>query len=204
MHSVNVIDDKNLSRHYCFANSTKFLLEKGANPNKLSSNTVDSGKSILMQSISSENPQQCITLLLEHKANINYRDNQGRTALYQAVLIGNPEIVKILLQYGANKDDKYYLLEREIPMSIEKPLSKTVLTSGGTMLMFAVSEGHISVVKELLENGANPIIETKNGLTALSIAKENKNQILIDLLSEYMRKFPTSNKNNNFDIFGDF
>jgi len=190
MHSVN-----DLSRH-CFADSTKFLLEKGVNPNKLSSDTINSGKSILMQSISSENPQQCMILLLEYKANINYRDNHGRTALYQAVLIGNPEIVKILLQYGANKDDKYYLLESEIPMIIEKPLSKTVLTSGGTMLMFAVSEGYISVVKELLENGANPIIETKNGLTALSIAKENKNQILIDLLSEYMRKFPTSNKVN--------
>ena len=149
-----------------------------------------------MQSISSKNPQQCMILLLEHKANINYHDNQGRTALYQAALIGNPEIVKILLQYGANKDDKYYLLENEISMSIEKPLSKTVLTSGGTMLMFAVSEGYISVVKELLENGANPLIEAKNGLTALSIAKENKNQILIYLLSEYMKKFSTSNKVN--------
>ena len=193
--AVSVIGDKNFSR-YCFADSTKFLLEKGANPNKLSSNTVNSGESILMRSISSKNPQQCMILLLEHKANINYHDNQGRTALYQAALIGNPEIVKILLQYGANKDDKYYLLENEISMSIEKPLSKTVLTSGGTMLMFAVSEGYISVVKELLENGANPLIEAKNGLTALSIAKENKNQILIDLLSEYMKKFSTSNKVN--------
>ena len=195
--AVSVIDDKNFSRH-CFADSTKFLLEKGANPNKLRSGDVSWAveESILMRSISSKNPQQCIILLLEHKANINYHDNQGRTALYQATLIGNPEIVKILLQYGANKDDKYYLLENEIPMSIEKPLSKTVLTGGGTMLMFAVSEGYISVVKELLENGANPLIEAKNGLTALSIAKENKNQILIDLLSEYMKKFSTSNKVN--------
>ena len=193
INAVSGIDDKNLSKH-CFADSTKFLLEKGANPNQLNNEIKDARESILMKAVGSENAQKCVMLLLDHKANINYRDTQGKTALYKAILIGNSQIVKILLQYGANKNDKYYLLKSDIPIRVEKPLSKTVLTSGGTMLMFAVSEGHISVVKQLLESGANPLIETKNGLTALSIAKENKNQILIDLLSEYMKKFSTNNK----------
>ena len=195
INAVSSIDNKNLSKH-CFADSTKFLLEKGANPNQLNNEIKDARESILMKAVGSENAQKCVMLLLDHKANINYRDTQGKTALYKAILIGNSQIVKILLQYGANKNDKYYLLKSDIPIRVEKPLSKTVLTSGGTMLMFAVSEGHISIVKQLLESGANPLIETKNGLTALSIAKENKNQILIDLLSEYMKKFSTNNKGN--------
>ncbi len=195
INAVSSIDNKNLSKH-CFADSTKFLLEKGANPNQLNNEIKDARESILMKAVGSENAQKCVMLLLDHKANINYRDTQGKTALYKAILIGNSQIVKILLQYGANKNDKYYLLKSDIPIRVEKPLSKIVLTSGGTMLMFAVSEGYISIVEELLKSGANPLIETKNGLTALSIAKENKNQILIDLLSEYMKKFSTNNKGN--------
>jgi len=175
-----------------FQNSTKFLLEKRGNPNKFSK-VIHSEESILMQSINSKNPEQCIALLLKYGADVNYRDKDGISALYKAVLIGNPEIVKILLNYKADKDDKFYLSEDQIPFSIEKSLSKTVLTDGGTLLMLATSEGHISVVKELLESGANPYIKTKSGLTALSIAKENKNQVLIDLISKFTKKKSVTN-----------
>lgn len=193
MNSVSGSNDSKSSDRYCFANSTKFLLEKRANPNKFSK-VVHSDQSVLMQSIDAKNPEQCLALLLQHGANVNYRDKEGRTALYEAVvLVGNPEIVKMLLSYGADKNDKYYLLMDQIPMLIEKPLSKTVLANGGTLLMLATSEGHISVVKELLESDANPHIKTKNGLTALSIAKENNNQVLIDLISQYTKKRSVAN-----------
>jgi ankyrin repeat protein len=47
-----------------------------------------------------------VKLLLDNKADIEARDDDGATPLFNAVLNGNTEIVRLLLEYGANKNIK--------------------------------------------------------------------------------------------------
>ena len=49
---------------------------------------------------------EAVDLLIKNGANIEIKDENGRTPLFRAALRGNTEIVKLLLSYGANKDIK--------------------------------------------------------------------------------------------------
>ena len=90
---------------------------------------------------------------------------QGFTALHAAVQEGRTAVVELLIQYGANAE------ERE--------------PGGRTSLMIAVYKGHISVVRQLIGHGSNlNARDPDTGNTALyDAAVYGHHTILVDLLS---------------------
>lgn len=92
---------------------------------------------------------------------INYKSKQG-TALMAAVMNGNVELVKFLLQKGAKAD--------------------VTEESGKTALIYAVFFGKTDCAKALIAAGANKGIKDNEGKTALDYAHNSQNTELIILL----------------------
>ncbi|WP_054698135.1 ankyrin repeat domain-containing protein [Desulfosarcina cetonica] len=86
------------------------------------------------------------------------------TPIILACEYGQPEIVRLLLEYGANADD--------------------CLDDGETPLHIAAFEGAEDCVKFLLKAGANPNVQTSEGKTPLMNASQSGSyNIVLALLS---------------------
>ncbi|MDR3285053.1 MAG: ankyrin repeat domain-containing protein [Holosporales bacterium] len=119
------------------------------------------------------------------KALVNARDVFGWTPLHNAASGGNLEIVKVLLEAGANKDAIYNSYYGITPLhgaafrghtKVVKVLLKAGAdkdakgNDGCTPLHRAASEGQVEVVKVLLAAGANKDAKDDYGWTPLHIA----------------------------------
>ena len=118
-------------------------------------------------------------LHLAKGAKVNARANAGRTpsrtAIMWAAVRGKREIVKLLIDHGAEinaKDDW------------KGNMTRPDGTEGWTPLIFAADSDHEAVVKILIEKGADVNIKTKSGLTALSFAYLWKNEEMILMLKQ--------------------
>ncbi len=123
-------------------------------------------------------------MLVEKGADVNIADETGMTALYAAVdmhtlgaMLSRPspklvdelssaDLVKILLAHGANPN-----------LRLKKPLigrhhngGDASLGEGTTALMRAAKANDISVMKMLLDAGADPLITQKDRTTVVMIA----------------------------------
>jgi ankyrin repeat protein len=95
-------------------------------------------------------------------------EKYGRTALHLAAMNGHLEIVKLLLEHGADVN------------------AKTKEGYGYTALHSAASNGHLEIVKLLLEHGADVNAKTKyGGYTALHSATMNGHLEIVKLLLEH-------------------
>lgn len=111
--------------------------------------------------IAAKNGQENIVkILLDHEADIESRDNQGRTALSVAVKHGRENVVKVLLEYGASikTNDNY----GRTPLSIA--------ASGGFKHMLLLSRSEIEnkhmqelvighILQYLKDNGDQLMVE---------------------------------------------
>ena len=100
----------------------------------------------------------------EDDEDVNHVDEYGWARLHNAVLNGNLEECKQLVERGANLNPGTDL--------------------GWTPLMFAASEGPIEIVRMLLEAGADPNIQSTDDIDALTLAALSANleitRILVD------------------------
>ncbi|XP_025915691.1 ankyrin repeat and SOCS box protein 3-like, partial [Apteryx rowi] len=111
-----------------------------------------------------------VKLLLQHGANINgHHSWSGWNSLHQASFQGYTEIIKILLEQGANKEceDDFGITPLFVAAQYGKLESLRILVSYGanincqakdraTPLLIAVQEGHAKCVELLLSEGADP------------------------------------------------
>ncbi|EAY13846.1 hypothetical protein TVAG_044060 [Trichomonas vaginalis G3] len=99
---------------------------------------------------------------LSHGANINEKDNDGKTALYIAAGINRKEIAEFLISHGANINEKN--------------------NDGETALQDAARHNSKEIAELLISHGAN--IEEKNdyGETALHIAARHNSKEIAELL----------------------
>jgi hypothetical protein len=106
-------------------------------------------------------------LLSIRNINVNVKDDvYGATALHDAAINGHVEIVRLLLQNGAEVNAKDKI--------------------GNTPLHWAASEGHVDILHLLVENGANLEAQDVDGERVLHRAAYNGNLPFIqELISRY-------------------
>jgi ankyrin repeat protein len=103
-----------------------------------------------------------VQLFLTAGMDPDVKDNEGVTPLIAAAGAGRSEVVKLLLDKGA--DLNYQNQERVITKGRKRPRKKTKF--GGTPLMHAVKGGHTEVVGLLLDRHDLNAMDAKQGLTA--------------------------------------
>ena len=112
---------------------------------------------IALNKASWEGTTETVKLLVEKgKANVNGNFHEGATCLMEASYQGHIDCVSILLENGADVDERN--------------------EDGDTALMWASAKGNIEIVKKLLENGADVNAESYIGWAPLRFASEEPNQ----------------------------
>ncbi|XP_013391240.1 ankyrin-1-like [Lingula anatina] len=121
----------------------------------------------------------------------------GQTALHIALLTGNADMVKLLLDSGAevnaeNEDGRtplYWAAEEGhediVKLLLEHGTDPNITNEWGrTPLYWAAEEGHEDIVKLLLEHGTDPNITNESGRTPLCWAAEEGHEDIVKLLLE--------------------
>ncbi|QHE84382.1 ankyrin repeat domain-containing protein [Hydrogenophaga sp. BPS33] len=102
-------------------------------------------------------------LLTEHGVNPNAPDELGRSALHLACLCGKTDIAALLLEHRAKVD-------------AEDP------STGETALHLASRNGHLAIVKVLIDAGADRQHRCKKALSAIDLAKAHGHHAIAHLL----------------------
>lgn len=155
------------------------------------------GRSALVWAVL-ENRVEIISILVEAGANINSKDKDGNTPLIWA---SEELIISTMLDLGtdinAMNNNNVLIINETIMLSIEAAydtaLSKLigmginlnfVDSFGETPLTFSVKRGNPLVVSLLLTGDVDQTVKNKDGKTALDLALETNNQVVIDILSK--------------------
>lgn len=148
--------------------------------------------------------------LLSHGADIRQSDELGDTALERASAKGDVEIMTFLMDHGADPNyappkKREFSSEGRLPLvsaadagnlvAVKLLLDRGTKVNGigssetrVTPLSSAISNEHVEIVRLLLSKGADPSIRNWDGWTMMAIAKERKNQAIIDLLAALKSK----------------
>ncbi|XP_032675674.1 caseinolytic peptidase B protein homolog isoform X2 [Odontomachus brunneus] len=120
--------------------------------------------------------------MIKDGINVNARHSLGWTALQVAAVNGQAEILKILLDSGAdiNAGDDFVSTNR---LAMQKGLD---FMEGFTALHYAVLIDSKACVKILLDKGADPTIENEGGHRPIDYAKEGE---IKEMLLEYSTKY---------------
>jgi len=142
--------------------SAKMLLVAGANPNEVSTEGMSP---LVMASYSGHG--DVAAFLLSKDANPNAAE-VGYAALHTAVLLGDMELVKTLLMYGANPNVR---LTKGTPITREgEDLILPSPLAGATPFYLAAKYLEVDVMRVLAKAGADPKLGTTDGTTPLMAA----------------------------------
>lgn len=130
------------------------LLDANADPNIC---RITKNRSPLIEAAERGYPTIVEKLLAAKNIDVNHRDNDGDTALMTAVEHGCVKIVEMLLEAKADPN-----------------INKKSTSTENSPLMIAAKNGHLEIVKSLVENGAKVNYKDENEKTALKIAKHEK------------------------------
>ena len=142
----------------CKYEVVKELLDAGAKINLKD----DDGTTALINAATNDDPR-VTRLLIEVGADVNDKDEDGVTALMKAAESGDPETVKLLLSHGANVN--------------------AIDGDGRSAMMYIASTNDLESALALLNAGADLFLRDPHGNTALSIARENAQTEMVQLLS---------------------
>ncbi|TFH33112.1 MAG: ankyrin repeat domain-containing protein [Anaerolineales bacterium] len=144
----------------------KNIIHGGADINEIDKD----GRTVLMHAVLAEKADmKIIELLIEAGADVNaYDSDQGWTAIHFAAREQRYELVKVLIENGARVDptDRYG----------NTPLWRCVMHASP----------NITVLQLLLQNGADPEKENRNGISPKNVADRIGNQEVSTLLDSYI------------------
>ena len=135
----------------------------------------------LIEAAKNNDTNRINSILNKGKVDINAKNKDGETALMLASSEGHLEMVKLLVENGADYTNALRLASREGHLEIVKLLIENGANinakdnDGETALMRASYNGHLEVVKYLIENGADVNIKDNYyGITALDFARDEE------------------------------
>lgn len=166
------------------------LLRAGADPNL----TKWTGESALM-TCANTGTAPAVRELLDKGADVNARESkEQQTALMWAAAEKHPEVVKLLIERGANVNAVSRVIPEPDPFLIETPgsmgqnfpttLRFRELTGGFTPLLFAAQQGDLESTRLLLDAGADIDFATEEEGSALVIATAAGHEELANFLLE--------------------
>ncbi|WP_265022323.1 ankyrin repeat domain-containing protein [Wolbachia endosymbiont (group B) of Ischnura elegans] len=127
-------------------------------------------------------------LMINEGADIEAKDNKGRTPVLFAIYLGKWHIVHLLINKGANIDAKDNI--------------------GRTPLHWAARNGHLSIVQHLIEKGANLSIKDNDGKTPLDLARDKGHNNVVEYLQQTQlgldRQLLTAVQGGNLNEVKDF
>jgi len=136
--------------------------------------------------------------LLQKSLNLEQRDAQGRTLLYEAVSRHDGGTAILLLRAGADLD--LYDEHAETPLMLAARAGEMKLVAaitdagakldiqdeaGRTALMWAARRGQHKIARVLLERGANPRLTHADGRNAASLAQGSGADDVVALLGKF-------------------
>jgi hypothetical protein len=89
------------------------------------------GQSLLQNAIDTVNPVGCVKLLLQNGA--SQAAVEGHEPLFGSVISGNAELVRLLLEHGADPNLCFELEADQVPMILVEDAKSTVM-NGGSLL----------------------------------------------------------------------
>ncbi|KUJ11878.1 ankyrin [Mollisia scopiformis] len=134
------------------------------------------GSSLLQLAILKQNQpgmQDIVELIIEHGADIKYRNSERRTALYYAVQSGNVHIAAYLLDHGANPNDK-----APAPVFADRGENWDICA-----LQVALHKKDNKMVRSLVERGADVKFQPLAGRPLLRHAQYDSD--MVDLMLEH-------------------
>jgi ankyrin repeat protein len=138
---------------------------------------------MLQNAIETVNPVGCVKLLLQNGA--SQSAVQGREPLFISVISGNAELVKLLLEHGADPNLRFELEPGHVPMVLVGDAKSTVM-NGSSLLQLAVVEQHAGIARLLVQHGANKDAADNLGRTPLSVAESNGDSLMVAVLKGEM------------------
>ncbi len=180
----------------CAANayeSVKVLIEFGADINAVDAN----GQTPLMYT-TFKNAVKSAKILLENKnLKLEERDITGSTALIRTADFGSVEVLKLLLQSGADINAVDYSGMNALIRSItrkQNSISDLLIQSGAnlntfdsmerTPLIVAAHYDNLEIAEKLIKGGTDTTIKDVNQNTAFLVASENNSANVLKLLIE--------------------
>lgn len=180
------------------------LLQQGLNPN-----TADSrGQPALHKAMRAESWGAVAELLQSPHISISARNPQGESALMLAAIKGRLDLVKALIERGADINHPgwtplHYAASADLPESL--PIAKTLIEqhayidaaspNGSTPLMLAAQYSSQAMVEYLLSEGADVHLRNQRGLSAVDFAKNSDRGYLEKILEKQWlaapRKIPS-------------
>jgi ankyrin repeat protein len=144
------------------------LLQTGADPNEVGTE----GETVLM-TVARSGSVSAARALLEAGADVTARERwHGQTALMWAAGYGHPDLIDLLVDYGADINAASNVEEWERQVTAE-PRAKWLPPGGMTPLLFAAREGCLDCIPVLVELGADVDQTTPDGISAVVSALIN-------------------------------
>ena len=188
---VNQIEDRNSRGNTALrdavrlnkADMVKFLLLNNADLNE----TDDEGNDILLYSVITSSPHEITESIIQAGGNVNTKNKVNQTPLSVALAQKDTNLVKMLIQNGANTDNMpdgqnliHYAYDKKVPLEIMNELINTGININSTddlgngLLLRALMNNDDDTVLFALEHNADVNQKNDEGETAVGYVLFNK------------------------------